>query len=152
MDEVYTVCEDWGEGSGLQIWETDCNVSDPGQQCKCKWLLFAIFHLLLNMCRSSFGWHDDQCCEGTVIKKHWGVLICWSKPDLPAHHHCAQYSLHKFPHHWHHSYYLEVKILKRYLSRKSYFSKEWKGEEERLCTFPVTPAAASVACAALRAP
>ena len=30
MDEVYTVCEDWGEGSGLQVWETECNESDPG--------------------------------------------------------------------------------------------------------------------------
>ena len=30
MDEVYTVCEDWGEGSGLQVWETDCNEAEPG--------------------------------------------------------------------------------------------------------------------------
>ena len=44
MDEFYTVCEDWGEGSGLQIWETDCSLSDPGQQCKL--LHFAIFPLL----------------------------------------------------------------------------------------------------------
>ena len=68
MDEVYTVCEDWGEGSGLQIWDTDCNVSDPGQQCK--WLHFAInvsltlTHIadppLVDMI------NDGQCCEGTV--------------------------------------------------------------------------------------
>ena len=31
MDGVYTVCEDWGEGSGLLIWETECNESDPGE-------------------------------------------------------------------------------------------------------------------------
>ena len=31
MDEVYTVCEDWGEGSGLQVWETDCNMDEPGE-------------------------------------------------------------------------------------------------------------------------
>ena len=31
MDEVYTVCEDWGEGSGLLLWETECNESDPGE-------------------------------------------------------------------------------------------------------------------------
>ena len=31
MDEVYTVCEDWGEGSGLQLWETDCNEAQPGE-------------------------------------------------------------------------------------------------------------------------
>ena len=30
MDEVYTICEDWGEGSGLQVWETDCNESERG--------------------------------------------------------------------------------------------------------------------------
>ena len=36
--------------------------------------------------------------------------------------------------------------------RKYYFSKEWKGEEERLCTFPATRAAAGVAGSALRAP
>ena len=34
MDEVYTICEDWGEGSGLEIMETDCNVSDPGENGK----------------------------------------------------------------------------------------------------------------------
>ena len=39
------------------------------------------------------------------------------------------------------------KFLRQCLSRKSYFSKEWKGEEESLCTFP-----ASVAGSALRAP
>ena len=32
MDEVYTVCEDWGEGSGLQVWETDCNEAEPGEK------------------------------------------------------------------------------------------------------------------------
>ena len=32
MDEVYTVCEDWGEGSGLQVWETECNEADPGER------------------------------------------------------------------------------------------------------------------------
>ena len=31
MDEVYTVCEDWGEGSGLEVWETECNEADPGE-------------------------------------------------------------------------------------------------------------------------
>ena len=31
MDEVYTVCEDWGEGSGLQLWQTDCNEAEPGE-------------------------------------------------------------------------------------------------------------------------
>ena len=31
MDEVYTVCDDWGEGSGLQVWVTDCNEADPGE-------------------------------------------------------------------------------------------------------------------------
>ena len=31
MDEVYTVCENWGEGSGLQVWEIECNESDPGE-------------------------------------------------------------------------------------------------------------------------
>ena len=45
MDEVYTVCEDWGEGSGLQIWDTDCNVSDPGQHC----LHYAIFLILRHL-------------------------------------------------------------------------------------------------------
>ena len=36
MDEVYTICEDWGEGSGLQvqIWETDCNVIKPGENVR----------------------------------------------------------------------------------------------------------------------
>ena len=32
MDEVYTVCEDWGEGSGLQFWDTDCNEANPGEK------------------------------------------------------------------------------------------------------------------------
>ena len=31
MDEVYTICEDWGEGSGLTIEETDCNAGEPGE-------------------------------------------------------------------------------------------------------------------------
>ena len=31
MDEVYTICEDWGEGSGLPVEETDCNVGEPGE-------------------------------------------------------------------------------------------------------------------------
>ena len=31
MDEKYTVCEDWGEGSGLQVWEKDCNEAEPGE-------------------------------------------------------------------------------------------------------------------------
>ena len=31
MDGVYTVCEDWGEGSGLEVWETECNEADPGE-------------------------------------------------------------------------------------------------------------------------
>ena len=32
MDEEYTICEDWGEGSGLQVRETDCNEADPGEE------------------------------------------------------------------------------------------------------------------------
>ena len=26
MDKDYSVCEDWGEGSGLQVYEKECNV------------------------------------------------------------------------------------------------------------------------------
>ena len=33
MNEVYTICEDSGEGSGLPIEETDCNVGEPGEEC-----------------------------------------------------------------------------------------------------------------------
>ena len=24
------ICEDWGEGSGLEIWDADCNTNSPG--------------------------------------------------------------------------------------------------------------------------
>ena len=61
-----------------------------------------------------FSAHNDCCCEGQTSKKQSrGVLICRSQSHLPACHHRAQYYLPQCPHHWHHSYCLQVNICQK---------------------------------------
>ena len=30
--DIMDICDDWGEGSGLEIWDTDCNSHTSGKQ------------------------------------------------------------------------------------------------------------------------